>query len=232
MDHNFALENHTAERYLMGELTETERDAYEEHFFCCTACAEEIKSASTFMESARQLIQDEIHDHKFRHSIWGSWLNWRSMLQPIPAAVCALLIAVGGFGGYQNFVTIPRLAQGTRAIVIPSGTSVLPLTQSRGEPAKAPAGKPLLLRFVIPTPDDPAVTFSSYEADIVTESNVNKYSFRISQREAQSPIGVDLAGGRWAPGKYFVVIRGVGSGTESSVEGELVRFPFELTSGD
>lgn len=236
MDHNFALENHTAERYLMGELTETERDAYEEHFFCCTACAEEIKSASEFMESARRVIQDEVksevYNHAARHSIWGSWLNWRSMLQPFPAMACLLLILVGGFAGYQNFVTIPRLALGTPALVIPPETAVLALTRAHGEPAKAPAGKPLRLRFVVPKPDNPAASFGSYKADIVTDSNVKKYSFRISQQEAGSPVDVALRAAAWAPGKYFVVIRGVSSGTESNAEGELVRFPFELTSGD
>lgn len=237
MDHNFALENHTAERYLMGELTEPERDAYEEHFFCCTACAEEIKSASAFMETARQVIQDdlknEVYGHAARHSIWGSWLNWRSMLQPFPAMVCLLLIAVAGFAGYQNFVTIPSLATGAAAFVIPPDTATLALTQSRGEPAKGPAGKPLHLRFAIPKPDDPAVTFSSYQADIVTDSNTRKYSFHISQQEAGNPVDVALAAAAWAPGKYFVVVRGVSSsGTESNVEGELVRFPFELMSGD
>lgn len=236
MDHNFAVENHTAERYLIGELTETERDAYEEHFFCCTACAEEIKSASEFMESARRVIQDEVksevYGHAARHSLWGSWLNWRSMLQPFPAMACLLLIMVGGFAGYQNFVTIPGLAEGTPAFVIPPETAVLPLTQAHGEPAKAPAGKPLRLRFVIPKPDNPAATFGSYQADIVTGSNVKKCSFGISSPQAANPIDVALAAGPWAPGKYFVVIRGVSSGTEGNVEGELVRFPFELTSGD
>lgn len=237
MDHNFALENHTAERYLIGELTETERDAYEEHFFCCAACAEEIKSANAFMESARRVIQDEmkneVYGHAARHSIWGSWLNWRSMLQPFPAMACMLLIAVVGFAGYQNFVSIPRLAQESLAFVIPSASEVLPLTQSHGEPAKAQAGKPLRLRFVIPPPDNPTATFGSYQADIVTSSNIKKYSFRISQQEAGNPVDVALAAAAWAPGKYFVVVRGVSSsGTESNVEGELVRFPFELMSGD
>lgn len=242
MDHNFAVANHTAERYLMRELNETDREAYEEHFFSCTACAEEIKSASEFMESARRVIQDElksdelkseVYSHAARHSIWGSWLNWRSLLQPFPAMACLLLVAVGGFAGYQNFVTIPSLATGAAAFVIPPDTATLALTQARGEPAKGPAGKPLHLRFAIPKPDDPAVTFSSYQADIVTDSNTMKYSFHISQQEAANPIDVALATGAWQPGKYFVVVRGVrSSGPGSNVEGELTRFPFELTFGD
>ena len=80
----------------MRELTEPDREAYEEHFFSCTACAEEIKSASEFMESARRVIQDEmkseVYSHAARHSIWGSWLNWRSLLQPFPAMACLLLL--------------------------------------------------------------------------------------------------------------------------------------------
>src|SRR5215470_240635 len=122
MEHNEAIENHTAERYLLHELTEQERDAYEAHFFSCSACAEEIKAASEFMENARKVVQDElkahIYSHVARRSIWGSWLNFRSMLHPIPAAACVLLVAVSAFGIYQNQVIIPHLKEQTSAQLV------------------------------------------------------------------------------------------------------------------
>src|SRR5215471_316789 len=153
MEHNEAIENHTAERYLLHELTEQERDAYEAHFFSCSACAEEIKAASEFMENARQVVQDElkahIYSHAARRSIWGSWLNFRSMLHPIPAAACVLLVAVSAFAGYQNGVLIPRLSQVASAHVIPQDTVTVPLTQAHGESENAPAGNPMMLTFGI-----------------------------------------------------------------------------------
>src|SRR5205807_9315060 len=55
MDHDLAIKNNTAERYLLGELTEMEMEAYEEHFFSCTACAQEVKLGSQFIEDAREV---------------------------------------------------------------------------------------------------------------------------------------------------------------------------------
>src|SRR5215469_13152142 len=98
MDHKYAIENHAAERYLLHELDDEQRDAYEEHFFSCSACAEEVKTASEFLESARHVVQDEVkaqlYGHAARRSIWGSWLNFRSMLHPMPAMACALLVVI------------------------------------------------------------------------------------------------------------------------------------------
>ena len=42
MDHDLAIKNNAAERYLLGELTEVEIEEYEEHFFSCAACAHEV----------------------------------------------------------------------------------------------------------------------------------------------------------------------------------------------
>ena len=43
----------TAERYLLGDLGEEERAAYEAHFFSCPECAEEVVEASAFLEMTR-----------------------------------------------------------------------------------------------------------------------------------------------------------------------------------
>src|SRR5215831_9593179 len=146
MEHNEAIENHTAERYLLHELTEQERDAYEEHFFSCSACAEEIKAASEFMENARKVVQNEllpahVYGDAVRRSIWGSWLNFRSMLYPIPAAACVLLIAVSTIAAYQKGVVIPRLSLAAAAHVIPQDTVTLALTRAHGEAGQGPVGK-------------------------------------------------------------------------------------------
>src|SRR5579864_4643036 len=165
MEHNYAIENHAAERYLLHELNEEERDAYEEHFFNCSACAEEVKTAAEFLESAKQVVQEELRTHIYGHvprpSIWGSWLNWRSMLHPMPAMACMLLVLGTGFGIYQNTVTIPELRQMASA-AIPGVTTTQALnapmfmvTEPRAEESKVneEKGKPFRLQFDIPPKD-------------------------------------------------------------------------------
>ncbi len=54
MNHRFAIESEAAERYVLGEMNDFERDAYEEHFFGCATCAHEVKLADQFLRTARQ----------------------------------------------------------------------------------------------------------------------------------------------------------------------------------
>jgi hypothetical protein len=42
-----------AERYWHGGLTDSEREAFEEHFFSCAECAEEVRWEKLFLEHAR-----------------------------------------------------------------------------------------------------------------------------------------------------------------------------------
>ena len=45
-----------AERYLLGELTDAERDQFEEHFFDCSACADDVRG-TPLPAGARELRQ-------------------------------------------------------------------------------------------------------------------------------------------------------------------------------
>ena len=54
MDHTEAVDTLACERYLLGEMTETERDAFEAHFFSCDECAEDVRAAATMREAVRQ----------------------------------------------------------------------------------------------------------------------------------------------------------------------------------
>ena len=239
MDHNYAIENHTAERYLMEELPQDERDAYEEHFFSCAVCAEEIKSASDFIESARQIVQDDLKTEIYRKAMEGPslWEKFRrSIMQPLPALACALLVVVGGFSVYQNGVTIPQLKlqaaavqpQGmTLAQMTESKTFVLAESRDKTEALVVPAGQPFRLQVDMPGDS------SSYRADINTMSGNSRLSFKISGKEARNPIPLVVPAGVLQPGSYIVVIQGVTSnGTESGIKGKPVRLPFQLKIQD
>jgi hypothetical protein len=59
MDHNEAVRMLAAEKYLLGELPKTQRDEYEEHYFDCPACAEDLQTTVVFLESAKQVARQE-----------------------------------------------------------------------------------------------------------------------------------------------------------------------------
>ena len=54
MDHQTAKSANLLEQYLLGELAEAERSAFEEHYFSCPACAEEVVTATKFLDNARR----------------------------------------------------------------------------------------------------------------------------------------------------------------------------------
>src|SRR5580693_10222214 len=110
MDHNEAVRLEAAEKYLLGELPKEQHAAFEEHYFDCPACAEEMKATIAFMESARQAAREDarqaVEEKKLapvppKNGGWFAWLR--------PAFAVPVLAALLLFVGYQNGVTIPRL---------------------------------------------------------------------------------------------------------------------------
>ena len=226
MEHNEAIENHTAERYLLHELTEQERDAYEAHFFSCSACAEEIKAASEFMENARKVVQDElkahIYSHVARRSIFGSWLNFRMMLHPIPAAACALLVMVSAFGIYQNQVTIPHLREMASAQLVTPQRVVL-----RGSRDSVPSLTVRRSRGFQMYFDIPQSNFNSYDVSVLTSSNVKKPLLKnVSAEDTKETLAMFVPAGTLDAGRNFLLIEGGNS------KGEVTRIPFDIKFQD
>ena len=52
-----AVETHAADRYLIGTLSDAERDTFEEHFFSCRQCAAEVELGEIFKASFRAVLR-------------------------------------------------------------------------------------------------------------------------------------------------------------------------------
>lgn len=112
MDHSEALQKMAAERYLLNELTQDAREAFEAHFFECTECALDLRAGAAFVEEAKARLPEltGVSPDPARFSsrslkVKREW--WRGWLQPAFAApVFATLLLVIG---YQNLVTYPAL---------------------------------------------------------------------------------------------------------------------------
>lgn len=218
MNHEEAVRTQAAERYLLGEMNEAERDAWEAHFFSCAVCAEELKAGAGFVNA----VQDFFGSAPARvriseHSPTPAWLNWRELFRPTPAFACALLL-VGGFAIYQNTVTIARLRQ-------PQVVSATFLTQSRSGESKAimvPRDGRFELRIELP----PGVNYSSWEGQIVSEAGRIAATFPISAQQAHDQIGISLSAGTLQPGHYLLVVHGTTG--ENGPKNEIARYPFAL----
>lgn len=114
MTHAKAVETHAAERYLLDEMPEIERYAFEEHLFDCAECAEDVRTGGLMREGVRAGLLPEAvapatsarEAAAATHAGPGS-SSWRASTL-LPWAVAATLaMAVG----YQALWVVPGLQQ-------------------------------------------------------------------------------------------------------------------------
>ena len=144
MEHYEAIETMASERYLLDELTPEVRDAYEEHMFGCTECANDVRFGAAFMDHAKAALTGQapapapvchpvrnVAADTVRKPVRDSVrkLDWFAWLRPaimVPAFACLLALV-----GYQNLVTYPALqAAATEPRLLPAGTVLHGATRS------------------------------------------------------------------------------------------------------
>jgi hypothetical protein len=209
MDHNEAVRLQAAEKYLLGELPKEQHAAFEEHFFDCPACAEEMKATAAFMESARQVYREQIPETievkglvpvSPKNRGWFAWLR--------PAFAVPVFAALLLFIGYQNGVTIPNLKQASTSVVIGEGAKSFSLLSagSRGEGTSAPkiaVGAREDFRLEV---DMPGNSSTGYSCQIQDESGKVLAFFTVSSEEAKNTVTRIIRGGSLKPGRYTIAI--------------------------
>jgi hypothetical protein len=99
MNHVEAVKTLAIERYLLEEMTQEEREAFEEHFFSCTECGEDARHAATMRDGVRSGLAAEGAGERGRVlPMRPAAAGWRSSVA-LPWAAAALL-AIGL--GYQT----------------------------------------------------------------------------------------------------------------------------------
>src|SRR5262249_27008376 len=98
MDHQQAIESRVCERYLLGELAPEAREAYEEHYFSCSACAAELRAAAELLGASRMVLSES----PAKTAVRQGWLGWLKPAVVVPALASLLAVVA-----YQNLVSIP-----------------------------------------------------------------------------------------------------------------------------
>lgn len=105
MTHTQAVNTGAAERYLLDEMSELERYAFEQHYFSCAECAEDVRAGGMLREGVKAgLVEAPGAMPRSR--------TWRSSAL-LPWAVAATLaVAVA----YQSMVRVPGPALEPQAL--------------------------------------------------------------------------------------------------------------------
>jgi hypothetical protein len=239
MEHLQAIQLKAAERYVLGELPSDLREQYEEHFFGCAECAEELSLAAAFVENSRAAMGSEPVTPPVRLPVSATrerpaasgWLG--AMLRPsfaVPVFAALLLLVA-----YQNFLVIPRLKGAAPQSVATLGTapqalasfSLITADSRGGEPltVNVAPGRSFSLYFDIP----PDGHYSSYICEIVNSGGAAEYSLNISAEQAKNAVQLLIPSSSLEPGKHVIVVRGLAAqGGAASSATEVARYPFTL----
>lgn len=224
MDHAEALKTKATERFFLGEMNRTERDAFEEHYFSCSECALDIRSTAALMDNAREYFQNEFAAQAERARMKSEKRGWFGWMQPAyaMAAVAALVLVIG----YQNIVTIPQAKR--------RGLEAQPLTSYSLVTAGSRGNEGLNFSIRPNAPfglyvDIPAnANYSQYVADVQDDSGASKFSVPISSQQAKETVQLLIPASTLSAGHYNLVIRGSNAVDQKGAGEVVARYPFSL----
>ena len=210
MEHQEAIETYAAEGYLLDELTDAERDAFELHFADCECCFADVRDGVRFIHVLPEAVKDEEQQqpHGYR---------WPEMA----AAASIAIVLTAGIA--QVAVIAPmsaRLAQARAELAEQRKPRLAPLyviSDVRAEIPTVENGRaPFILEFPIP-PDHRS---PQYTVAIVDAHGVTRYRDRVSvsPERAKKPFDLPVPGGALGPGDYSLIITGTGGVPESPIE--------------
>lgn len=199
MDHQHAVQTLAAERYLLEEMPEAERDAFEAHYFDCAVCAESVRTGAVLADAARagRIAPGTGGTPTATGTHRPGWSI--ATFAPLAAAATLALVA-----GYQTFVTVPGLRRQLESPQALAPIAVPPV--SRGEGAVVPldqTGAPVVLTLDI----NSGALSSQLVYDLRTDSGDVVLSGRAPVPSQGTPLLLLLPGKSLTSGQYAIVVR-------------------------
>ncbi|MGI8744566.1 MAG: zf-HC2 domain-containing protein [Bryobacteraceae bacterium] len=209
MGHAEATRIQAPARYLLGELSPSEVEGFEEHYFSCRECGDEIRLQTIFAENARAVFRDRANFAPATlpaRSNPGWWERLRTAFAlPFAASVAtaACLLALVGF---QNLVTIPHLKTEVSQLSSGEAPFSFPLKIARGAEA---IGIPQDSVFFMPYFYLPGgAAFSHYVCDVQMKAGNRHKRLTVSAPPPGQPLRLMLLRSEFPSGTYTVTVRG------------------------
>ena len=193
MDHSEASSGHAVDRYLLGEMAEPEVEAFEQHFFECTICTEELASGALLAENVRAEAASRTVAPERRARIgFRQWWGQPLFAAPVFAAVALAFIVM-----YQA----RELARSNR----PQALLLYTLKSgSRGEANRIPADKTNIVINV----DLPDTSFPKYRCVLSGLAGQRYFSLESEAPPAGEPLSLVVPRGL-AAGTYILKVQGL-----------------------
>jgi anti-sigma factor RsiW len=150
MNHVQALNTLASERYLLGEMTELERHAFEDHFFSCHECADDVRAGALMRDGARagfvasptaRPVDASISAFRPRAS--------RRLSIVLPWAAAA---ALSGVAAYQSLWVLPELRRQAAPQTL-APIMLRPATRGTDPVVRVLPGRPITLAIDVNAPE-------------------------------------------------------------------------------
>ncbi|NOT87473.1 MAG: hypothetical protein HOP03_04750 [Lysobacter sp.] len=228
MDHATAMRKAIAESYALDELSEEERSEFEEHFFTCPECAEDVRSLATFIGD----IRNALGKRSMGRRLTGAARRLRLLILPIAAATVLLL----GAAVYQTVVTVPQLRQDLARAQALQATSWHFLSVARSDPAEIRVGaqqRMIGLRLSRTGYESP----TRYRVDVRDAEGAQVLSSFVAAPAAGDELQLLLPVSGLGSGRYAVELSGIDprdaqtgrQADERTAPPEVTRYLFTLT---
>lgn len=229
MEHERAVQNLAVECYLLGEMSPVERESFEEHYFECAVCAEDVRAAARFIEDAKEILEDSplpasagTRDVEVPKPSGWDWLGWLR-----PQAAAAMIAALAVVVGVETFSTIPGLKRQVNEFESPRVVQSIvlrPVTRGDAAAVRTGVGEPVVLVFDAPESAD----LSPHSAlRFVVKAADGHYALELAG-EAPDPgkqISLSVPRVNLPAGDYTLIVQGAASGNTGR---ELGQYPFKL----
>jgi anti-sigma factor RsiW len=226
MDHNAAVQLQAAVKYVLGELSQSQREEYEEHYFDCGECAVDLKAAAAFADTSREVFRHEADRYVGKEAApaRARWFGWLRPAFAVPVFATLLLVIV-----YQNSVTIPKAkeeaARGS-AQLFASSVSLQMANVRGGDEIKVqvPKNESFALKFDF----TPSRRFDSYIGRLEDASGRSLLQVSIPGSLINREAELVVPAGLLQPGKYSLVSIGNPGPSGQAGNDEVLRLGFSV----
>jgi hypothetical protein len=225
MNHNEAVQQMAAERYLLDELTGGVRDEFEEHLFDCPKCAFEVRAGTAFVDEAKLqlpgIATESAAKEKAGKAGERRGFSWWRPVFAVPVFATLLIVV-----GYQNLVTIPafRNAENQPRIV-----ALGPLSGATrgGAPTAITADRTHGVALPVDLPLEPGLgNFVSYSFDLNDPQGKLAWTGSIAAPAQEAggdlQLSIVIPGGMLQSGTFSLAVSGVGAHGERTAIGQYV----------
>ena len=231
MEHSEAVEQMATERYLLGEMSPDEREAFEAHFFECYECALDVRAEAAMMREMKAQLPFMTRSAPSAAGRPAAakpepkrreWFAWMRPAWAVPA-FAAMLIVIG----YQNIAIIPGLRS---AAVTPhvAPWMTLHVGTRAGAERQVTADRRDGTTLLIDAPNDG--TYASFGLALENPQGKQTWTQTVpAQAGGDGTLSVTIPGGGLQAGAWTLTISGI---TAQGSRTELDRWVLDIRFSD